>query len=68
MAAVDRGALRSIASLEGIVRMVGAICWNNDRVEQAVVLFISIIIKDTSARARPLLHHVMLSSTHYVTF
>ena len=43
MAAVDRGAPRSIASLEGIVRMVGAICWNNDRVEQAVVLFISII-------------------------
>ena len=44
MAAVDRGAPRRIASLEGIVRMVGAICWNNDRVEQAVVLFIPSIM------------------------
>ena len=44
MAAVDRGAPRSIASLEGIVRMVGAICWNNDRVEQTVVLFIPSIM------------------------
>ena len=44
MAAVDRGAPRSIASFEGIVRMVGAICWNNDRVEQAVVLFIPSIM------------------------